>query len=636
MTDAAKPQLVWTPHPLLPALSEEQINAVLEAGKVDELAAYYQEREKLIRLSEDDPFDYGLEPDHWQDADKLRAMEILFLIIFGGNRAGKSEYAAKRIVQDAMKFPDSVLFCFHENEKASIGLQQKYIYRYLPKHIKALEGKTNPVYKIKYTQANGFTDGKLVLPNRSEIYFLTYHQKPSDFEGLELGAKHERGRLGGWADESLTLPWFNMLKLRLASRSAKLIWTFTPVSGITPVIKEVLGGTPKVVESRFAELLADRVNVPGLPVGHMPYVVEPFMAKARVIYFHSILNPFGNHYPNIKSLCAGRPSEYVERRAYGYARDVATRALPYFGPWNVVKPDQLPREGTNYMFVDPAGARNWATIWVRVAPGNPPLFYVYRDWPSEQQYGEWAVPTERDVSDTQRRGWDGDPGPAQNTFGWGAKKYKQVWLEQERVTVRVLDGQIPEKDPYRRALVEEQLRELGYTITEATLETHGWVLDMQGQVVKSIPVAQQTSVQEQITGRYIDPRAGKNQIVSADGSTCIIKLLFEEDRDAGGRVVGPPMRVHQASGVSEEEGLTAINELLFWNKDEPHVPLINEPQLYVSEECRQVIWAMQNYTGQGGATGACKDFIDLLRYMALARLGHRAYGRQPGHGGGSY
>jgi len=628
--------LVWTPHPLLPVPTEEEQAALLASGKVEALADYYTQRERTIKLSEEDPFNYGMEPEHWKDADVLRNLDILFLIIFGGNRAGKSEYAAKRIVQDAMEHPDSVLFCFHENEKASIGLQQKYIYRYLPKSIKALEGKTHSVYKIKYTQANGFTDGKLVLPNRSEIYFLTYHQKPSDFEGLELGAKHTRGRLGGWADESLTLPWFNMLKLRLASRSAKLIWTFTPVNGITPVIKEVLGGTPRVTQSKFAELLPDRVNVPGLPVGHMPYCVEPFMSKARVIYFHSILNPFGNHYPNIKSLCAGRPSEYIERRAYGYARDVAMRALPYFGPWNVVKAEQLPKEGTNYMFVDPAGARNWATIWVRVAPGNPPLIYIYRDWPPEQRFGEWAVPTERDVSDTQRKGWDGDPGPAQNTFGWGAKKYKQVWLEEERIQVRVHKGAIPERDPYRRGIIEEHLRVLGYTITEPTENNPGTVLNMDGSVVESLPAALMTTLQEEVAERYIDPRAGKNQVVSADGSTCIIKLLFEEDRDSGGRLVGPSMRVHQASGVSEEEGLTAINELLFWNKDEPHTPLLNEPQLYVSDECRQVIWAMQNYTGYGGQTGACKDFIDLLRYMALARLGYRSYGMRKSYGGGTY
>jgi hypothetical protein len=268
--------LVWTPHPLLPIPSAETMAYHLaRPGGAEHLADFYQKRETLIRLSEQNPFAYGTEPEHWKDADALLFLEILILIVFGGNRAGKSEYAAKRIVQDALAHPDSVIFCLHENEKASVALQQKYIWKYLPPEIQALEGKTNRVFKVKYSQANGFTDGKIVLPNRTEIYFLTYGQKPGDFEGLELGAKHTQGRVGVWADENLTLPWLNMLKLRCASRSAKILWTYTPVNGITPTIKELLGSTARTVQSRFAELLPDRVNVPGLPVGHMPYIVEP-------------------------------------------------------------------------------------------------------------------------------------------------------------------------------------------------------------------------------------------------------------------------------------------------------------------------------------------------------------------------
>lgn len=611
-------ELVWTPHPLLPVPDAATIALTLRtASGAEELADFYLKRERLIRLSDENPFHYGTEPAHWKDTDRLLRLQILILMVFGGNRAGKSEYAAKRMVQDAVNHHDSVLFCLHENEKASIGLQQKYIWKYLPPEVQALNGKKHPVFKVNYSQANGFTDGKIVLPNRTEIYFLTYHQKPSDFEGLELGAKHMPGRLAVWADENLSLPWLNMLKLRCVSRSGKILWTYTPVNGITPTIKELLGSTTKCVESRPSELLPDRVNVPGLPIGHMPYIVEPYFEKSRAIYFFSIFNPFGAHYENIKSLCQGKPSEYIERRAYGYSRDVAQRAFPYFGPWNVVKASELPPEGTNYMFTDPAGGRNWATLWVRVAPGNPPKYYIYRDWPGEQLYGEWAVPTEREVTEDTRRGWDGDPGPAQNSLGYGIVQYKQLFVREETFTAsNGFEAKIA--DPYRRALVLNRRMEDGLAVER---EETTWTV----------------TLHEEIQDRYIDRRAGKNQHAADHGGTCLVDELATPQRHPGtGEIAGVPMRFRLASGVDIEEGKTAINELLFWNKEEPMLPLFNEPRLYVSEECRQVIWALQNYTGLGGETGACKDFVDLVRYMALAKLRYLAPGAMVTTGGGSY
>jgi len=654
MSNAVDEPLKWTPHPLLPVPADDAIRYwISKPGGDEKLAKYYSDRENLIRLSEQNPFDYGTEPKHWADADSLLWLKILILMIFGGNRAGKSEYAAKRTVQDAVNYPESVIFCMHENEKASVALQHKYVWKYLPQQIQTLNGRSHSVYKVKYSLANGFTDGKLVLPNRSEIYFLTYGQKPGDFEGLELGAKGCEGRIGVWADENMTLPWLNMLKLRLASRSAKLVWTFTPTNGITPTIKELLGSTGKVVKTLPAELLAERVNVPGLPVGHMPYIVEPLFEKSRAIYFHSILNPFGNHYVNIKALCQSKPSEYIERRAYGYSRDVAERRFPYFGAWNIVSPDNLPSTGTNYMFTDPAGGRNWATIWVRVVPGNPPKYYVYRDWPQEQVYGEWAVPTEREITADTRRGWDGDPGPAQRSLGYGHVEYKQLFLREETIEARVKNGVILERDPYRRRLVEEKALEDGLNIADVespskSASTGGYsrpwidstsvvVLKMDDGRLVNTPDTWTATLHEDIQDRYVDSRAGKNQHASQKGGTCLVSELARIQYKPGtDEVSAPSMRFRLASGVDIEEGIIAINATLFWNKEEPLMPLINEPRIYVSEDCRQFIWAAQNYTGNGGEKGACKDFVDNWRYMALARLRYLDAAALETQGGGSY
>jgi hypothetical protein len=621
----------WTPHPLLPVPTQAQIEEVLALPDgVDQLAEYYAARETAIRLSESDAFNYGFEPEHWKDADALLALRILILIVFGGNRAGKSEWAAKRCVQAAMRYGESVIFCMHENETASIALQQKLIWKYLPNEVKALNNQSDSVFKIRYSVAGGFTDRKLVLPNRTEFYFLTYHQKPSDFEGVELGAK-QAPSIGVWPDECMSLPWLNMLKLRLASRSAQMIWTYTPVHGMTPTIKDLVGSTARTIKTRASEMLSDRVNLPGLPVGHMPYIQEPVFARARVIYFHSILNPFGNHYENIRALCEGKPSEYVERRAYGYARDVAQRALPYFGPWNIVRVENLPAVGTNYMFVDPAGSRNWATLWVRVTPGNPPRYYIYRDWPAEQRYGEWAVSTEREVSEESRKGWDGDPGPAQNNLGYGIIQYKQMFLREETAAVVVVNGKVLEKDPYRAALVR------GIVTTEGTENTEkdGLIVNRDGAPLNV--TATGSGGHEEIRERYIDSRAGKNQHAAERGGTCLQDELAREQRNAkSGEVDGPHMVFRLASGVDIQEGLTAVNGLLNWEKEQDLIPGFNEPHLYVAENCKQVIWALENYTGLSGEAGACKDFVDLVRYMALGRLRYVGPGMLRTVGGGSY
>ena len=68
-----------------------------DAG-LDELAKLLEKREELIRLEKGDPYRYGFEPEHWKDADELWE-GVNELLIQGGNRAGKSEFAAKRIVQ---------------------------------------------------------------------------------------------------------------------------------------------------------------------------------------------------------------------------------------------------------------------------------------------------------------------------------------------------------------------------------------------------------------------------------------------------------------------------------------------------------------------------------------------------------
>lgn len=580
------------PHPLIPLPTAEEAAAFMaRPGGAEELTKLLNDRGQLIYLMEMDPFQYGAELEHWKDADALLKL-ITVLMVFGGNRAGKSEYAAKRVVQTCLKYAGTLMLVLHESLESSIATVQKLIWKYLPPDMKALNGRAKgAVTKINYSQATGFTSGKIVFPNTSELVFGAYKQDPGIYEGWELGPKQEPG-IGAWADENMPLPWLRMLVFRLASRAAKLIWTFTAVNGMTSTIKDAVGTSPRTLEHREAELLSNRVNVPGLPAGHMPFVQVPFIEDARVIYFFSKWNPFGRHYEQIKKLCVGRPSEFVERRAYGFARDTGARAFPLFGEWNIVKVTDLPADGTNYMATDPAGARNWATVWLRVAAGNPSAIYIYRDWPDFRKFGEWAVTSANPDK------LDGDPGPAQPSIGYGPMEYKALFLREEKIKN---PDNYKEEDPYRRKL---QLA------GEAT---------------------------EKIHERLIDPRAGKNQHAVDKGGVCLVDKLAEASAGEKGKPAIAPMYFTPARGVDIDDGVSQINTLLYWDKERELMPLVNFPRLFVAENCRQVIWALQNWTGRDGQGGACKDFIDLLRYLVTWDVRYLAPGgRVRVIGGGGY
>lgn len=697
-------QLGVTGHPILKLPTVEQARALVSTpqGRA-QFIKQLQARQLRIRMSlpwertlnaEGDPLNWTFEAETWSDTDrvlrgaqnggvdgsKLRvdgqggerssqraerhqeqeAEEIATYIvgIFGGNRATKTWYAIKRACEAAVLFPGGKIAICSESETASVATVQALVWHYLRRHYEHLNGKRHSVTAINYTQKNGFSERKIVLPNGTEIYFLTYNQEAGDYEGWEFGAPIDvyearlkqlrealadasgakdaaflpidlrawraQGRdwtpnIGVVADESMPLSWLKMFSRRVKFRHARLLWPFTPVRGITPAIKEMVGASARTLESRPSELLPGQ-NFPDLPAGHMPYIRQCSMTGAKAIYFFTLFNKFGpsstrTYYDEIKVLCAGKTNEYVERVAYGFARDSVSRAFPNFGPRNVVRRDQIPAHGTNYLFMDPHGTRNFPMIWIRVCPTRPDSLYIYREWPDVPTYGEWAVPTERETSDTSVKGWDGDSGPAQTGLGWGVVQYKLEIKRQEKINVpaeltKIEDGRsrmeselervlarVP--DQYHRARIRQALRS-GENLSE---------------------------VYEIIAARFGDPRGLHNTHVSEQGGITLFDDFLKEQVDEVTKQVVPPMELddaatsRRANAEEADEGITKVNELLGCPSREA-VPVFHQPHLFVSEECRNVIWMLENYTGRSGGKGASKDFKDLVSYAVVSDLEH--------------
>lgn len=617
-----------TPHPCAPwPFTPAQVRQLAAQDDTRaELAQFWRERERKIILASEErgePYTYGFRLPHWSEVTQAMADKILFIILLGGNRSAKSECCGLYTVQAAVENANTNIVCGAENESASIETQQKLIWKYLPNHIKALNGKRDPKhrFKVNYSLAGGFTDRKLVLPNGSKITFKTYNQEPTEeLEGQEFGHT-EKLVVGAWMDENLPNNWMEVLTRRLRFRAAHLLWSFTPVRGMTPTIRNAVG-TAKTLKSRRAELLSvERVHVPGCAPGEMPFVQEPVLSRGRVIYFFTEFNPFGaggrSYYESVKEDCAGKPEDYIKKIAYGYTEDTQSRLFYAYGAHNLCDPADVPESGTNYMLVDPAGARNWATIWVRVVSGRPARLYIYRDWPDARRFGAWAE------MDSNGKHPDGVAGPAQRPTVSGYLGYKRLWLREEavRVPLALLDTAGKEisreeiekhvaqlKDPHHRWLVREALR-------------------------NGVPLAE---LRERIHERYMDPRAGRDQKITEKGGTCIIDEMAKANLDERTKeMVAPPFIFLPARGISQDAGYTEVNNLLALpNPLEPVTRLVNEPRLYVSRACEQVIWTLTNYTGEGGDDGAGKDFADLLRYGATADLRNVETGRkewiQPG------
>jgi len=116
--------------------------------------------------------------------------------------------------------------------------------------------------------------------------------------------------------------------------------------------------------------------------------------------------------------------------------------------------------------------------------------------------------------------------------------------------------------------------------------------------------------EERIIERYIDSRAASSPRVENDRPV----TLYEEFLDIGFDFLLTP-------GAGIDEGVVLINQALDYNEHDEG-SFFNKSRLVISEDCENTIFALENWTGVDGQSGACKEPIDLLRYFYQAGLGY--------------
>lgn len=530
-----------TEHPVLKKPEEGVLRNLVEKNGAEYVSKLIQLREDKIRAEKEDPYRHGYEPFHWEEADNL-LKEKDELLILGGNRAGKTEYAAKRAIYTLVNKPNAIVWCIHTTSMSSIQMQQNVVWKYIPQEFKTL--KKGRVTNIQYSLKNGFSNNSFVLPNGSQCIFMNYAQDKVVIEGGEPDFI--------WCDELVPLDWIQTLRYRILTRMGKLLVTFTPISGFSQVVKEYVSGC-RFLKTEKAEILNQNlIHVTGCPKGHMPFTAESRNRNQGIIWFHSKFNVYSPFERMVKELST--KTEYEKKiRAYGWAQALAGSQFPLFSEIHVIQDEKIPEKGTNFMSCDPAGARNWFMLWARVTEdGN---IFVYREFPDET-HGEWALADSKP---------DGKEGPAQRAgSGRGIDEYKDL--------IRELEGK------------------------------------------------------EEIAERYIDPRAGATQAVGHQGGTSLIELLGSGEQ---------PMYFKPSAGIKIEQGISIINDWLSYDVNQP-VSTLNQPKLYISEKCQNLIYSMREWTGQDGDKGATKDPIDALRYVAVMNPEYENQNSYKPWGGGSY
>jgi phage terminase large subunit-like protein len=564
--------LTWTPHPVLPIPTQEQILALARQQGPQEAARIVSEmhakREQAIRDERADPLNFGFEPESWKRTRQLiDTYEKVF--ISGGNREGKSTFVAKYAVEYLVKNPDSEWFFFHSSEKSSIDQQQNLVYSYLPPEWRDL-GKPDGKIYVKHSEATGFSNFKFILPNGSKGMFFNYGQDTDVLEGYEPD--------GVWFDELVPLEFLTTLRYRRArGKRLRLLVTFTPVRGYNAVVGEFLKGA-RVVESRRADIfpegkeLVDKAY--GCPPGHMPYVMEGDAGRSAAIFHHNGMNPYGAG-AEVRREAAGENDEQKKIRLYGWASKPAGAALSKFSEAHIItraKFDEIAkRGGTRYCVTDPAGVKNWFIKWYFFTPDGRCI--VYREWPDRKRYDWWAEQPGDNGKGVNRYNWT--PGPA-----------------QDRADVTGIVG-------YKRMI----------------LEAEGWVWDEKSRRWDG-------SKSEKILARLIDPRGGGTDSLVAEDAVTITEMMEEEHRDGKGTIIAPSMVWDAAPGGGKVDlDLQLLDEWMDYDPSQP-VSIMNQPRWFVVEDCEQSILAYREFTGLGSDKDALKDIIDPDRYMVKSGYGH--------------
>jgi hypothetical protein len=134
--------------------------------------------------------------------------------------------------------------------------------------------------------------------------------------------------------------------------------------------------------------------------------------------------------------------------------------------------------------------------------------------------------------------------------------------------------------------------------------------------------AAEHGAKERVFERFLDSRAASTERVEKDRP----RTLLTDFDDIG-------LTFRLTPGDDIDDGVKMVDDALDYDPEKP-LDFFNKPKFYVCEDCRNTIYALETWTGADGQKGACKDWIDLIRYFFLLDLGYVGVGFWKTVGGG--
>jgi hypothetical protein len=383
-----------------------------ELAKLGEQPGGVEKLIELKKLQEADPISYGWLFPAWANVLACWCISQIFVIL-GGNRSGKSTLCARLVIWAALNIPGARIRCWSANEETSINDQQKAVWNELPLRYKNLPKKRFAQYSIDYTQKNGFTGGKLILPplepgyDGGEIIFQTYKSWSNDDKVAEGWWAHLV-----WADEEIPPKLYETLQYRLRDANGRMLVSFTTINGWTATVAAILTKAKTLVR-RFAPLL--KRDIPVEQNGDEK-------GRTKIFYFWTQDNIFLPMPVRNGDDMAGKPESDILSRQYGVPTKSKANRFPLFSrDVHVVKHEDIPcikdkkKAVTWYTSNDPAGSKPWCMGWGAVDAAG--VLWITHEWPDVPTYGEWVDPSGDE---------GGKPGPAQRSLGFGINDYVSV------------------------------------------------------------------------------------------------------------------------------------------------------------------------------------------------------------------
>jgi len=555
------------PHPVLALPTDEELAALFPDQR--EAFEFLRRRHEHIERQMHDPLRHG-----WESPGFLRARQaledlrrdvprgVIMLLIQGGNRPGKSEFCAKKVMETLTTAGKRGAWCFQQSEKISRETQQRYMYRYLPPEWRP-QGesrglKRGGITNVRYSLATGFSNNTFALPNASTCDFKFYE---SDVTSLQGSAQDII-----WFDELVPAAWVEDAQFRLIDRNGMMLVSFTALDGYSDTVASFLDGAVRVQEMK-APLLPIRDET-GNVVDYetVPLVMSCVEQKKRVIFMPTSEN-FYSSYDVMASTLAGASRDVILTRAYGVAEK---KKGAKFTNWDdalhimheEARQKMLAAAGdlTWYHIYDPAGGRNpFMQWWAVTALGQ---WVLMREWPQPGDYIP-GIGAEKGVWALSGGSADGKAGPAQPSYKFGPADFS--------------------REIYR---VEVDLAAMVPGLKKIEPES-----------------------------RYMDSRAAQAPNATASGSITLVELFAELGKDEEtGRDLA--LDFEKASGrQAAGDGTNWIDFIqakLVPDKGNPITPVM------VAHTCRNTIFALQTWTGEDGPKGATKDPVDCTKYFFLS------------------